>query len=73
MSGMANWTKQEQKEIKDLITEFGFLFALDDIDLGKTSVVKHTIKLTDPTPFKERYWWILPHQFEEVKNICRKC
>ena len=31
-------------------------------------LVKHTIKLTDYTPFRERYHSILTHQFEEVKN-----
>ena len=52
--GIANWSVQEQKEVRDLITEFGFLFALDDLDLGKTSVGKHTMKLTNPTPFNKR-------------------
>ena len=49
--------------------DFGFLFALNDLDLGKTNIVKHTIKLTDYTPFKERYCRIPPHQLDEV----RKC
>ena len=26
-----------------LIREYSFLFALDDLDLGKTSIVKHKI------------------------------
>ena len=56
------------KVSKDLITEFRFLFALDDLDLGKTSVGKHTMKLTNPTPFIERYRQILPDQFEEMKK-----
>ena len=51
-----------------MITEFGFLFALDDLDLGKTSVGKLTMKLTNPTPFNERYKQILPDQFEEMKK-----
>ena len=45
----------KQKELRDLITEFGFLFALDDLDLGKTSMVMYTINLTYQTPFEERY------------------
>ena len=53
LTGIVNWSVQEQKEVRDLITEFGFLFALDDLDLGKTSVSKHTMKLTNPTPFNE--------------------
>ena len=52
--GIVNWSVQEQMEVRDLITEFGFLLALDDLDFGKASVVKHTIKLTNPTPFNER-------------------
>ena len=36
--------------------------------LEKTSLVRHTIKLTDEVPFKERYRQILPHQYEEVKK-----
>ena len=30
--------------------------------------MKHTIKLTDYTPFKERYHRIPLHQFEEVRK-----
>ena len=37
------------------------------MDLGKTSVVKHSIKLTDPTPFKEHYQYIPPGMYNEVK------
>ena len=36
--------------------------------MGKTDKVKHTIKLDDYTPFKERYRHIPPHQYEEVKQ-----
>ena len=46
----------------------GPLFALKDIDLGKTDKVKHSIKLTDYTPFKERYRCIPPQQYEVVKQ-----
>ena len=38
------------------------------MDLGKTSIVKHIIKLTDYTSFKERYCKIPPYQFEEVRK-----
>ena len=66
--GIVIWSVQEQNKVRDLITEFGFLFALDDPDLGKTSVVKYNMKLTNPTPFNERYRQILPDQFEEMKK-----
>ena len=37
-------------------------------DLGKTSLVQHEIKLSNKTPFKERYRRIPPHQYEEVRK-----
>ena len=49
------WTDQEKQEIRDLLTECHDLFALDDLELGKTSLVKHSIKLTNETQFKKRY------------------
>ena len=36
--------------------------------MGKTSVVKHKIRLDDYTPFKERHRRIPPHLYEEVKK-----
>ena len=67
-SGIRDWKSEEQKEAIDLIIEYGSLFALKDMDLGKTDKVKHSIKLTDYTPFKERYRCIPPQQYEEVKQ-----
>ena len=32
------------------------------------NLVKHTIKVSNPIPFKERYRRIPPHQFEEVRK-----
>ena len=46
----------------------GKLFALDDLDLGHTSIVKHKIELDDYRPFKDRYQRIPPHQYEEVRR-----
>ena len=60
--------KKIKKEVKKLIRDFGFLFALSNLDLGKTATVKHTVKLTDYTPFKERYCRIPAHQFEEGRK-----
>ena len=68
LTGIKDWSLEEQKEVKNLIIEYGSLFALKDMDLGKTDKVKHSIKLDDYTLFKERYRHILPHQYEEVKQ-----
>ena len=67
-SGIKDWKLEEQKEAKDLILAYRSLFALKDMDLGKTDRVKHSIKLDDYTPFKERYRCIPPHQYEEVRQ-----
>ena len=68
LSGIKGWSNEDQKEVLKLIKDFGFLFTLNDLDLGKTSIVKHTIKPTDYTPFKERYHRIPPYQFEKVRK-----
>ena len=54
-SGAQSWTDQERQEIRDLLTEYHDLFTLDNLELGKTSLGKHSIKLTNETAFKERY------------------
>ena len=41
---------------------------MSDMDLCKTSLVKHSIRLTDSTPFKECYWQIPPSMYEEVRE-----
>ena len=41
---------------------------MSDMDLGKTSLVKHSIRLTDNTPFKECYWQIPPSMYEKVRE-----
>ena len=50
-----------------MIHEYACIFSWNDLDLGKTSIVKHSIKLTDPALFKEHYRCIPPRMYEEVK------
>ena len=56
-----------QKAAQDLICKFTCIFSQDDLDLGKTSIVKHSIKVNDPVPFKEQYRCIPHGMYEEVK------
>ena len=42
-------------------------FPKNDLDMGRTNLVKHHIKLTDPIPFKEAYRRIPPQIYDEVK------
>ena len=66
LSGTSEWTWEQKDQVEQLFFDYGHLFALDSNDLGQTNIVKHDIKLGDYTPFKERYWHIPPHLYEEV-------
>ena len=68
LKGIESWTEQQQCLVKKLLEEYQHLFALNLKELGKTSLVQHEIKLSDKTPFKERYRRIPPHQYEEVRK-----
>ena len=66
MTGSDVWTEDQKREIKQTFEDYNDVFALYPLELGRTALVKHTIKIMDPKPFKERYCRIPPHQFEEV-------
>ena len=68
LTGISKWDPADQEDVRELFKEYGNIFALDDLDLWHTSVVKHEIKLNDYTPFKKRYRRIPPHQYDEVKK-----
>ena len=68
MSGIDDWDPQIQQEAEDVIHEHAFIFSQNDLDLGKTSIVKHSIKVNDPTPSKEHYQCIPPEMYNEVKT-----
>ncbi len=55
-------------ELQDLLVEFHDVFSLDDFDLGKTSLVKHQINLTDETPIKIRHRRVPPSMFDAVRQ-----
>ena len=50
----------------DVIECYHHIFAVEDLELGRTDLVRHEIKLTNYMPFKEWYRRIPPHQYEEV-------
>ena len=66
ISGANTWTEEHKQSIKETFEDFHDVFALGPLELGRTSLVQHNIKIADPKPFKERYRRIPPHQFEEV-------
>ena len=60
LSNILDWTKDNQESARNLMAEYQHLFALSELELGKTSLVKHKIKLSDSQLFKERYRRIPP-------------
>ena len=57
-----------KKEANELKTEYTSVLPMSDMILGKTSLLKHIIKLTDKTLLKECYWQIPPIMYEEVRE-----
>ena len=72
LTGIESWTKQQQSSVRKLLEEYQHLFALNQKELGRTSLVQHEFKLNDKTPFKERYRRIPPHQYEEVRKYLQE-
>ena len=68
LSGSDSWSEEEKNSVRNLIEKFHHIFAVEDLELGKTNIVKHEIHLDNYVPFKERYRRIPPHQYEEVKK-----
>ena len=68
LTGIESWTEQQQCSVKKLLEEYQHLFALNLKEFGKTSLVQHEIRLSNNTPFKERYRRIPPHEYEEVRR-----
>ena len=53
LQGLKEWPESEQKQALELLLKWEHLFAHNNLDLGKTALIKHKIRLTDQTPFKE--------------------
>ena len=68
LTGLGEWSKNKQKEVQELITEYTSIFPMSDIDLGKTSLVKYSIWLTDNIQLKECYQQIPPSMYENVRE-----
>ena len=68
LSGAEEWEETDRLKLKELFVKFHHIFALEDMELGKTDMVKHVIRLDDQTLFRECYRRIPPHQYDEVKK-----
>ena len=68
LTGYDEWTQEQRDTMNNVIKHYHHIFAVEDLELGCTDLVKHEIKLTNYVPFKERYRRIPPHQYEEVRK-----
>ena len=68
LSGLEDWPEKLQHEAKEMLKRNAKVFSKDDMDMGRTNLVKHHIKLTDPVHFKEAYRRIPPQMYDEVKT-----
>ena len=68
LSGLEDWPEKFQQEAKEMLKRNAKVFSKDDMDIGRTNLVKHHIKLTNPVPFKEAYRRIPPQMYDEVKT-----
>ena len=55
LSGLDSWTPELVDTACWLLAEYHDVFSLDPVELGCTHSTEHTIKVTDETPFKERF------------------
>ena len=72
LSGLEDWPGHLQIEVKEMLKRNAKTFSKNDLDMGRTNLVKHHIKLTDPIPFKEAYRRIPPQMYDEVKAHIQK-
>ena len=68
LEGAKDWNPDIQARLNQVFKDYHHIFALDDLELGRTDMVKHVIRLDNKIPFRECYRRIPPHQYEEVKN-----
>ena len=64
----ADITQKELAQLKDLLYLYKDVFSISEFDLGRTSTVKHQIRLKDNIPFKQRHRRIPPAMYNEVKR-----
>ena len=68
LQDLKEWPESEQKWARELLLKWEHLFVHSDLDLGKTALIKHKIRLTDQTPFKEWCRWIPLHMYDNMST-----
>ena len=67
LSGLEKWSEDDKNVAIEMIKRNAKIFSKNDMDMGRTNLVKHHIELTDPIPFKESYRRIPQQMYDEVK------
>ena len=67
LQGLGEWPKPEQEQANELLFKWEHLFAHSDLDLGRTSLIRHKIEGTDWMHFKECYQCTPSHMYDNVK------
>ena len=72
LSGLDQWPPKMADKACQLLAKYHDVFLLDPAELGCTHSTKHSIKVTDDTPFKERFRHIPPPLVDEVRDHLRE-
>ena len=67
LKGIESWNEQQQQSARDFYNGIS-VSVCNELELGKTSLAQHDIKLDDMTPFKEQHQRIPLHQYEDIKK-----
>ena len=73
ISGLNTWDDDDKKDAKALLLEYSSIFAKDNMKLGKTSVVKHSIELSALYILKRGIDESLLIYIIKLEMIPRKC
>ena len=72
LTGMENWDQEQKNKMKKVLEDYHYLFALEDLELGKTDLVKHIIKLKDLKPFLNGIGTSHLINMKKLKNILKR-
>ena len=68
LQGLGEWPEAEQEQARELLFKWEHLFACSDLDLGRTTLIKHQVEITEWMPFKEHYQCIPSHMYDDMKT-----
>ena len=65
---MSDVSDKDFCELQSLLLKWRHVFSISDLDMGKTDMVKHPIKLFDDKPIKQRHRRIPPGMYDELRQ-----